>query len=163
MKKISIVVLAVMLFASPALAQDVSGVNTRGFVFVAPGTYTGYDSETMLRFGGGIETVARNGLGFAFDAGWLTTTRGLENGITSVSGAMLYEFPLDRPVRPYLRGGAGLIANRSGSEAFWNIGGGINYWFRDRHGLKVEVRDTFTDSNMRYGLLEVLVGYMFKF
>lgn len=164
MRRISIVVLVMLVFASPAFAQENPGTETRGFFFVAPGTFTGYSGDpVMLRFGGGVETVARSGLGFAFDAGWLTSSEGMDYGMGSFSGAVMYEFPVNGRVKPYVRGGAGIVANRSGGEPFWNFGGGINYWFRDSTGLKVEVRDTLQDTNLRYGLLEVMVGLIVKF
>jgi hypothetical protein len=163
MKKVSIVVLGILLFASPALAQEGKEVERRSFLYAAPGVFTGWGDLTTLRFGGGVEFVAANGLGFAFDAGYLTDAESFSFGLGSVSPAVMYEFPLRGRVRPYLRSGIGLMAGSGGGALFWNLGGGVNYWFRDRTGLKVEVRDSFHTASLRYGLLEVMVGLVFKF
>ena len=114
------------------------------------------------RFGGGVETVWSNGLGFAFDAGYFTGSD-FGNGAVSFSPAMIYELPVNGRVKPYVRGGATLLANRHGGVALWTVGGGINYWFKERMALKVEIRDSFASEDPRYGLLDVIIGLCFRY
>ena len=104
-----------------------------------------------------------NGLGFAFDAGYFTAARNFEEGAVSFSPAMIYEFPLNGRVKPYVRGGVTLLANRHGGLALWTVGGGINYWFKERMALKIEVRDSFASEAPRYGLLDVMIGLCFRY
>ena len=82
--------------------------------------------------------------------------------MVSISPTVIYEFPLDGRLKPFARGGIGILAGRGGGAAFWNIGGGVDYWFKERMGLRVEVRDSF-DTNPRYGFLDFMFGLVFKY
>ena len=161
MKKVIVVVFGTLLFAAPAFAQNSQGADKRAFFFGAPGVITGTEATTA-RVGGGVETVWSNGLGFAFDAGYFTGSD-FGNGAVSFSPAIIYEFPVNGRVRPYVRGGGALLANRHGGVALWTVGGGVNYWFKERMALKVEIRDSFASEDPRYGLLDVMIGLVFRY
>ena len=162
MKKAIFAVFLTLLFASPALAQDRSGADKRVFFFGAPGVLTGTDTTTV-HFGGGTEVVWSNGLGFAFDAGYLAEPAYFSSGAMSFSPAMLYQFPIDGPVKPYVRGGGTMIVGTFGGDLLWTIGGGINYFFKDNMALKVEVRDSFHSYDPGGGLVDVLIGLSFRY
>ncbi|MGD8331145.1 MAG: hypothetical protein PVJ49_17075 [Acidobacteriota bacterium] len=166
MKKISVVLFVCgLVFASPAFAQEEGGWNKRSFAFGGGGGFTAsYSDSTFFHVGGGFETISPVGVGFVVDFGYQGFTGNHRVfGVVSVSPALVYEIPLRGKVRPYARAGLGIIANGSGSEGLWNIGGGVNYWFRERAGIKVEVRDSFSGTYLDNGMLEVLVGVMYHF
>ena len=161
MKKVIVVVFGTLLFASPAWAQESQGADKRAFFFGAPGVIMGTDAATM-HVGGGVETVWANGLGFAFDAGYFTGSD-FGNGAVSISPAMIYELPVNGRVKPYVRGGGTLLANRSHAGLLWTVGGGVNFWFKERMALKVEIRDSFFAEDPGEGLVDVMVGLVFRF
>ena len=163
MRRVWILALGVLLFASPAFAQANRRAETRAFVFAAPGVITGFSDATVIHFGGGVEAVAACGFGFALDAGYLAEPDRFKSGLGSASAAAIYQFRREGRAQPYIRAGGGWLVGAYGGAAFWNIGAGLNYWFEDRKGLKVEVRDTFDSTGPRYGLFEVAFGLVFKF
>ena len=161
MKKVIVAIFGTLLFASPAFAQNNQGADKRAFFFGAPGVIMGTEATTV-HVGGGVETVWSNGLGFAFDAGYFTGSD-FGNGALSFSPAIIYEFPVNGRVKPYVRAGGTLLANRASGLALWTVGGGINYWFKDRMGLKVEIRDSFLSEDPSTGLLDVMMGLVFRY
>ena len=46
----------------------------------------------------------------------------------------------DRKPDPFISGGVSLLVSKGAGGLFY-YGGGANYWFRDRIGLRVEFRD----------------------
>ena len=80
MRKALIVLLAVLLYAVPASAQE-SGRERRANFFVAPGVIMDYDATATLHLGGGTETVWPSGVGFGIDAGYLTVAEHFEGGV----------------------------------------------------------------------------------
>ena len=148
--------------ATPAFAQEKAGVSKRGFFYVAPGF--SIDGEiTTIHLGGGLETVWSNGMGFAFDAGYLSVAE-FDPALLSLAPAFVYEFPVDRKLKPYVRGGMTfLVADGGAAGGLWNLGGGVNYWFKNRMGVKVEVRNSFDGSAFQDGLLDFMAGLIFKY
>jgi hypothetical protein len=127
------VCLAAASFPAPAL---------EGYVYVAPGAVTGggYTNGT-LHIGGGAEKIFGPGIGVGAEIGAVGSWNNFRTaiGIFSVNGS--YHF-LPRPARidPFVTGGYSL-GFRSGTLNFGNFGGGINYWFGERLGLRTEFRD----------------------
>jgi hypothetical protein len=90
--------------------------------------------------GVGGEGVHRSGLGvggeLAYATPWRSFTAGL--GIFSLNGA--YHFARQSRLDPFVTGGYSLIF-RSGHINTFNLGGGVNYWFHEHMGLKLDFRD----------------------
>jgi hypothetical protein len=128
----------VLLLCGVAAAQ-----HSNGYVFIAPGAVTGGgESMSTLHFGGGGEAILGKGIGFAAEIGAIGPTRALGEsiGAASLNGSFHFMRRKDRRVDPYVTAGYTLIF-RSGTENLFNVGGGLNYWFANRLGLKVELRD----------------------
>ena len=162
MRKTPIILFVLLLSAAPALAQERTGSEKRVFFYGAPGVIIGTEIAT-LHFGGGTETVWPNGIGFAFDAGYITPLEAFEEGFFTVSPALLYEFQIDGKLKPYVRGGVTLMFNHHGGDLPLHVGGGVNYWFKERMAMKCEVRDTFYAQDAGTGLLDFIVGVVFKY
>ena len=167
MRKTLIVVCALALFAAPAWAQDDGGTTIRVTGFAAPGMFVAggiVAGATPLRIGGMIEQVGSSGFGFAFDASYLTTFEDVsENSIAMLAPAVLYEFHTDGPLKPYVRGGPTFILGGGDAAFLVHYGGGINYWVKENIGLKVEGRHSLFVEAPELGIIDVLVGAVFKF
>ena len=163
MRAISVVVLSCsLLLASPTFAQEEAEWSKRVFGFAGFGNEISFSNFFVV--GGGFETISPMGLGFVIDVGYLQYDAA-GNYYLSMSAAAVYEFPLESRVRPYARGGLGFIADLEdeGGHAVWNVGGGINYWFHERVGLKAEVGYSRGRSYYRNGLVEATFGVMYRF
>jgi hypothetical protein len=124
-----------LLAISPAFGLD-------GYVFVAPGgsTVAGRTNGT-LHVGGGVEKVFSRGIGVGGEIGALGPWNNFRSaiGMASVNGS--YHFiPRAQKFDPFVTGGY-TLGFRSGTLNFGNFGGGLNYWFGERLGLRTEFRD----------------------
>lgn len=144
-----------MLAAAPAFGQG----KGHGYVFAAPGGVSG-DGQTSaaLHLGAGGEALVHRGLGVGAEIGYLANPRLLAGaGLLSVNGS--YHFASGQPAAkavPFITGGYSL-GFRSGVANLVNVGGGVNYWFKDQLGLRVEFRDHLYASEVhlwsfRFGL-----------
>ncbi len=137
-------VLAVLLAASMSIA--VAAQTTRehgghGYAFVAPGGASG--GAATLHFGVGGEALVYKGLGVGGEIGYLGPARSLGEGFGVFSPDVSYHFlnaSKSGKVVPFVTGGYSLLF-RSGVANAVNFGGGVNYWFKDRVGLRLEFRD----------------------
>jgi hypothetical protein len=100
-------------------------------------------SAGMAHLGGGGERFFTCNLGVGADLGYLTSTEQFSGGFGTFSPNFVARFPhqsSDGKVEPFLTGGYTLFF-RSGTANGLNFGGGLNYWFKERIGLRFEVRD----------------------
>jgi hypothetical protein len=132
--------LGLLLFAvcAAAMAQG-----TSGYVFAAPGglTVVGHTLST-LQLGGGVDAVFWKGLGVGAELSAIGPTSDLSSvvGMFSPNGTYHFVHEKDRKVDPFVTAGYTLLF-RSGTANLVNFGAGLNYWFRDHAGLRVEFRD----------------------
>lgn len=92
--------------------------------------------------GGGAEALLWKGLSLGADASYVSFTDGW--GFGMVSAQIGYHF-VDRskPLRldPFVSFGPGALFGSGGrATGTGNFGGGVNYWFKPRIALRVEVR-----------------------
>lgn len=145
----------VLLFAqnnsAPASSNSTStqsGTNHRGYgyVFIAPGGIVSPDgSAATLHFGGGGEGLIKGGFGVGGEIGGLTYVRSFSSAIGVFSAGANYHFlnaSKSGKVVPFVNGGYTLFF-RDGVANGVHFGGGVNYWFKERVGLRFEVRDHF--------------------
>lgn len=114
----------------------------QGFVFFGPGVTSG-SSTTFVNFGGGGEAFIKGGLGVGGEVGGYTPAQSFDEGfgILSVNaGYHVLKASKSGKIVPFASGGYSLFF-RSGTANGINFGGGVNYWFKDRLGLRVEIRD----------------------
>jgi hypothetical protein len=138
-KLIFAILLAVLLpLAAAAQGKEHGG---QGYGFVAPGSTS--EGGSTLHFGVGGEGLVYKGLGVGGEIGYLGATRELREGFGVLSPNVSYHFlnaTKSGKVAPFVTGGYSLLF-RSGVAHAANFGGGVNYWFKDRVGLRLEFRD----------------------
>ncbi len=126
---------------SSTLSEAANEHNGQAFVFFAPGAEkTGSYSVGSAHFGGGAEGFLYRGLGVGAEVGYLTLWRDFSMGIGMLSIDGSYHFNRERKLSPFVSGGYSM-AFRTGHINLYNFGGGVNYWFHDRIGLRLEFRD----------------------
>jgi hypothetical protein len=159
MRHLKYCILAVMLIcclSMPGRAEQDTPQSERaihsgqGYIFFAPGTLVGSGHSIRLtHFGGGGEAIFYKGAGIGIEAGfvapWRNFCAGL--GILSLNGS--YHFSRSKRLSPFVTGGYSLGV-RNGYINLVNFGGGANYWFRDRLGLRLEFRDHVDRAHNQY-------------
>lgn len=132
--------------ASSAKSSAQSGSDRRGYgyVFVAPGVATDTDFGTAtLHFGGGGEYLIKSGFGIGGEIGGLAPTENFSEGFGVFSAGANYHFlnvSKSGKIVPFVNGGYTMFF-RNGVANGGHFGGGVNYWFKERVGLRFEVRD----------------------
>lgn len=117
---------------------------SNGYVFFAPGGVTAGSYTSMtLHAGGGGEGVLGKGLGVGAEIGALGPRQDFSEcavGVFSANGYYHFIRGRARKVDPFITAGYTLVF-RSDTANLFNFGGGANYWFSQRLGLRVEARD----------------------
>ena len=132
------IVAVLVAIGRPATAQ----VSTNAYVFGAPGAaiYEGSAAST-LQLGGGAEAIVNDRVGVSGELGMLGPWEQLDAsiGAASVNGLVYLNGPGDR-FRPYATAGYTLFF-RDGTLNLWDAGGGVEWRFGARTGLRFEIRD----------------------
>src|SRR6185503_8175455 len=77
----------------------------------------------------------------------------------SINGTAHFPFMQKSPrTRPFVTGGVTFVLS-DGFHPLANFGGGVETWFRNRVGLRVEGRD---ETNGEFHMLGVRVGLVFR-
>ncbi len=128
-----------LALATPAWAQSVTGL---GFATLGPGSVSGGGGTTLHLSGGG--ELLYKGAGMLTEIGFLGPTSELSEGLGVFSLNGVYHIRMrGEPapaVSPFVTGGYSLFF-REGHQNLWNFGGGIDWWFGRRVGLRLEMRD----------------------
>ena len=157
------VVLGVLLMQGLGMAQNAPSEERKGagYAFVTPGVQVdgGYG---LFGFGGGGEGLLKAGFGISADIGYVYYTEGgFKDGFGLFSPGVIYQFQRTRKVVPFVSGGYSL-AFRGESTSLVYVGGGFNYWMKDRLGLRFEVRDLVPLPDVRNNLLQFRIGLLFR-
>jgi hypothetical protein len=127
--------------AAPS-AQAGSDRPVNGYVFVGPGVSSG-NSITFLNYGIGAEGRIKGGFGVAGEIEGFAPGESFRRGFGIASANAGYQFlnaSSSGKVVPFVSGGYSLFF-ASGVDNGINFGGGVNYWFKERVGLRFEIRD----------------------
>ena len=148
-----IICLLLMLgLSANALAQEPGPMSYYAFVG-AGGTTSRFGQTTSLfHVGGGMEAVARSGLGAGVEGGYLGPWSNGSNGIGILSVNALYRLggsPRTAQTVPFITGGYSL-GFRSTAASFGNFGGGLIHWFGEGTGLRLEFRDNVRDGSTHW-------------
>ena len=142
-------------------ARQAREAGGQGYLFVAPG---GDGNDGTLHLGGGGEGIFKNGASVGAELGYLGPMERLDNGlgVFSVNGG--YHFKAasrSGKTVPFLTVGyTGFF--RNGYANGINYGGGVNYWFNERVGLRIDFRDhVFLESNATH-FLNARIGLTFR-
>jgi len=129
-----------------------------GYLFVAPGVASG--GSATLHIGGGGEVIFNNGFGMGAEVGYLGPIEAMGQGfgVFSVNGSYYFlKANQSEKVAPFVTGGyTGIF--RSGYASGINFGGGVNYWFKKRVGLRFEIRDNLVALDGAAHLLNARIG-----
>lgn len=159
-KLIFVILLAVLLpFAAAAQSKERRG---QGYVFVAPTSMTG--GGFGLHIGGGGEGLVYKGLGVGGEIGYLGSADGLRDSIGILSTDISYRFTKatkSRKFAPFVTSGYSMLFRDSALNAV-NIGGGANWWFKDRIGLRLELRDQIALRFEPVHFFGVRIGLAFR-
>jgi len=166
MKRILVAALLMALIGRAGVAQERSGEKkSSAYVFAAPGAVvTSGASAGILHFGAGGQGLLYKGLGMGAEIGYLSPNGSLADGVGLLSVNGLYEFKqanAKRKVIPFVTAGYSL-AFRYGAGTAFNFGGGINYWFREKQALRLEVRDYVSPLEPNMHLLTGRIGISFR-
>jgi hypothetical protein len=148
----------VLFIASVAI----SSAQSHGYVFFGPGGATsGGHTSSQMAAGAGGEFVTAPGIGLGAEIGAVAPWRDIDGaiGVGSVNGS--YHFGRERRFVPFVTGGYTLFF-RSGTANGVNIGGGANWWFRERLGLKLEFRDNIGTGNFDVHFWNFRAGLTFR-
>ena len=133
--------------APPARSANTTGTTydehrAQGHVFFGPGATSG-SSTTWLNFGGGGEGFVKGGFAVGAEIGGFTPASNFDDGFGILSANAGYHFlkaSRSGKIVPFASGGYSLFF-RSEAASGVNFGGGVDYWFKDRLGLRFEIRD----------------------
>jgi hypothetical protein len=131
-----------------------------GYAFFAPGGI-GDSSTATGHVGVGGEGIFGNGLGIGAEIGYVKpiNSRGDGIGLFSLNGA--YHFKNASKVVPFVTGGySGFF--REGYANGFNFGGGVNYWLKERVGLRFEFRDQVPGNTDLGHFYEFRFGVTFR-
>jgi hypothetical protein len=164
MMKTLLAVCVVVILPLLALGQEEDQASQGiGYAFVAPGAIVSEGSSSgLLHFGGGAEGRLYKGLGFAAEIGYLAPFRELNQGVGVFSLDGIYRFHKSKSkIEPFLAGGYSVFFRR-GTAHGANLGGGIDYWFLKKLGLRLEFRDYFQMNYPGDHLIQGRVGFAFR-
>ncbi len=134
---------------------------SHGYVFVAPGAANiGGTSAALIHLGIGGEAVLPMGIGAGAELGFLGRTSLDVLGTASLNG--YYHFNRGGSWKPFATAGYSNFFTITGHNNLANIGGGLNYWYKDHMGIKLEVRDHFSTGTNSANYLEFRFGFDFK-
>jgi hypothetical protein len=145
MKKL--IATAVLLLWVPmlALAQNADHqYRGQGYIFLGMGS--GTDNPSFEHVGGGGEVLLFRGIGLGGELGAMGRPAEGE-GVFSVGPSYHFLHASHKSkIDPFVQGGytrtfAGDTPISGGSGILFNFGGGMNYWFLKRVGLRLEFRD----------------------
>jgi hypothetical protein len=160
MKKIMTGLFLFAFLPSVALAQ--SG-DKRAWGYVFGGVGGASDGEgAFAHVGGGGEGLIHKGFGLGAELGYfapISENFGDGVGILSVNPA--YHFNRSQKAQPFVTGGFSLAFRGGGASGGGNVGGGVQYWFKEKAALRVEYR-THVFSSDRPFTHSLRVGISFR-
>jgi len=154
-RRFALVAALFVFLTMPAYAGSPGGQehHGQGYVFFGPGAWSLEGNRIGLaHFGGGGEALPYKGIGIGGEVGYFALWEDFSNGFGMVSLDGSYHFNRARKISPFVTAGYSAYI-RNGHANFFNIGGGMNYWFHDRMGLRLEFRD-----HMREGAGHIFSG-----
>lgn len=136
----------VILLPPPSCHAQSWERGNEGYIFFAPGVATSQGARnSTLHAGGGGEFFIHKGFAFAGEGGYLAPFQNPGDGLGVLSTDGAYHFNRKAKTVPFVNAGYSLFF-RGGVANAVNFGGGATYWFKDRLGLRFEVRDHYVPS-----------------
>lgn len=112
-----------------------------GYALGGPAGVSGFfgSSDTGLHAAAGSELLAAGRAGAGAEFGILAGG-GAPLFVTSING-VFHVVPARQKLSPFLTGGFTHMSSGEGSFRAWNAGAGVDYWIKDRVGVRVEFHD----------------------
>jgi hypothetical protein len=133
--------LAILMLAAVAVA---AAQGSNGYLFFAPGGITSYGhTEMTMQAGGGVDVMLLKGIGANAEIGALWPRQCFADcviGVLSPGGSYHFLHRKEGKIDPFVGAGYSFVF-RAGHLNLFNFGGGANYWFAKRFGLRMEFRD----------------------
>jgi hypothetical protein len=143
MKKLIVLFIVLMPVLSYAQTPTQKERASYGYAFTGL-MVTSNGGESGLHAGIGGEGIIHKGFGVGGEIGYFRSVGfGPEGGLGLLSFNSSYHFmnaSKSRKLVPFATGGFSLFFS-SGGAIGGNFGGGLTYWFKDRMGVRFEVRD----------------------
>jgi hypothetical protein len=161
MRKLIFVILLAVMAPLAAAAQN-KEYRGQGYVFIAPGSFGG--ERTTLHVGGGGERLFHKILGVGAEVGYLGFIQNPGQGFGVLSPNVYFHFmnaTKSGKFEPFVTSGYSLLF-RDGAASAVNIGGGMNWWFKERVGLRVEIRDHAVIAGGTPHFFGVRIGLAFR-
>lgn len=160
MRKLTVIFALLFLLPAYAMAQSTETRRGWGYGFFGVGGATAGNS-TIFHAGGGGEAILYKGLGVGAEAGAFGSFSGGDGGIFSVNGNYHFQNTgSPQKLVPFVTAGYTLLGPSDETNLF-NFGGGVNYWAKERVGLRVEFRDHVFPNGSEH-LFNVRVGITFR-
>jgi hypothetical protein len=168
------VVCAVALGISCSRSADAQSLS--GNVFAGAGVFKCCEGHTgAWQVGGGVDIPVVAGVSVSGDFGLVGPTGdGIvreRSGYASFGNGRLLSFNASYRFNrhdahqpwPFLTGGTGVMfGRRDAIVGGLNVGGGIDWWLRERRGVRVEVRDQLLEEFDGSHLVTLRVGFIFR-
>lgn len=165
MLKIIGIALVILIAGGCCLGQTPSSPEhpVQGYVYIGPGAYiTG--SNAAIHYGVGVDGLATRRIGVGAELGGFAPAQSFSSGFGVFSPNASYHFlspSSSRKFDPFVTGGYTMVF-RSGVAHAVNLGGGFNYWIKERVGLRVEIRDHIGFPSPEDHLVGVRFGVSFR-
>lgn len=135
-----VLVLGAVLYAWPI---GVAHAQFLGYGLAGPAGFSGFfgSSASGVHVAGGAEALIRERAGVGGEFGVLANSSSAllvfsANGVLHPTGKAA-----SRRNSPFVSGGYTRMGSGEGSFGAWNVGGGLDLWWRERLGFRVEFRD----------------------
>jgi len=123
----------VIILPGLASAQDVSGYAFTGIA---------RHNSPLWEVGAGMDRALTKNVSLVVEGG-VATSSNRDQTLGQFTVNALYHFTVkDRRIDPFVGGGTGVLGNWGGGCGAFAIGGGLNYWARQRIGVRLEVKDS---------------------
>jgi hypothetical protein len=153
MRRWLLIALSFVGFSTLASAQETTLPRGMGYFFVAPGFAAGEGTPTSTwQLGGGGEYRFYKGFAAGAEIGGLGSLDDCSCGLGIFSLNGYYHIPnatRSGKLVPFLTAGYTAAGTSEWSERWVNVGGGADYWFKNRLGLRVEFRDQMDPNHSR--------------
>lgn len=163
MRSTFLICIILTMISGLANAQTAREHRGYGYGFGAPGASVGDGGSTAtLHVGVGGERLVYKGLGAGGEIGYIAPMTEMSSGFGIGSANGSYHFTTSSgKLDPFVTGGYSL-AFRSDVANGFNVGGGVDYWFKERVGLRVEVRDHYFPLFRSTNFIGVRIGITFR-
>ncbi len=165
MRRAFLIGVVLTMITGLANAQTAREHRGYGYGFGAPGASVGDGGTTAtLHVGVGGERLVYKGLGAGGEIGYIGPMTGMGSGFGIGSGNASYHFRTatsSGKLDPFLTGGYSLAFRNEVASGF-KVGGGVDYWFKERVGLRVEVRDHYFPVFRSTNFIGVRIGLTFR-